>query len=124
MPVDRNERIATARRHIRRYGKRIGKDATLRRAGRRELRGLRNVLAEHELRLDGLPQALSLERLLGGTAVGGVFRIGDGKALNAPVFERRPQIGKVGIGRERRALGSKENGSAFRVERTAIGGLA
>src|SRR5450759_879677 len=123
MPIRRDQDVAAEASDCGRQREGVGENAALRRARSGELRRLRYVLADYELRLDCIPKSLTLQRLLGGASVGGMFGIGDGKFLDASIGERGPQIVESGIGLQRRALWREQHDASFRIEHTTIDGL-
>ena len=59
--------------------------------GRRELRRLRDVLAEHEARLQVVPESALPQRRLGGAAVGRVLGVGDREPRTPSARQQRGQ---------------------------------
>ena len=63
-----------------------------------ELKGLSDVLAEHEFRFEVLVHAEGAQGGLGGAAVGRVLRVGDSEVLHGRVAQRRRRVERGGGG--------------------------
>jgi hypothetical protein len=120
--VGRDERVASAPLHVRCECQRIRDDPARGVAGRGELRRLRDVLAEHEMRLQGRPESVLLQRGFGGAAVRRVFGVGDGEAAHAATCDEPRQAGEAGRGIERGAGRREQHDPAHAVERAASAG--
>jgi hypothetical protein len=80
--------------HIGCQCQRVGNDAALGIAGRRELRCLRHIFTEYQRALQGFPESGVAQHLLGACPIGCVFRIGYGEAADLPSRHGVAQPGK------------------------------
>ena len=120
MPVFRDERRAPLAGHVGGERQGVGNDAALGIAGGGELRGLRHILAQHQGALQGVPESGVAQSLFGAGAIGGVFRIGDGKAANLPLGQRVAQSGQGRVNLQGRALRRQQRQASDGIERAFV----
>ncbi len=97
MPALGDEHMAALRAYARQEHDRVGDDAALGATGEGELRGLRDIFAEHEAGLELLPQAGGLQGLHRRLAIGRMLWVGDGEARDTTRAQRLRQSLELGV---------------------------
>ena len=99
---------------------RVGDEAADRVAGRRKLRGLRDAVAEHEVRAQRLPQPALPQHRFGRATVRRDLGVGDGEAAGAAGLDQPPEAVEPFVDRERRTLGREDHEPSDRVHHAGI----
>ena len=120
VPVGGDGREAAERGHRRRFRQRQRHDPALARSRGGELRGLRGVLAQHQVRRDARPQPGVLQRCACGAPVRRVLGVGDREAPDAALGERACQPFELRIDLQRRTVRPEQRQATDRVQRAAI----